>query len=90
MVGSFPQCLTNAFCASIFLITFSLQEQSNFFLLWLSSYIQGMIIILAKFWFGALWGLETFCVDSGSPENPEVFNSSLVTDCDVVMILNYC
>lgn len=66
------------------------QEQSNFFLLWLSVIYSGIIIILAKSWFGALWGLETFCVDSGSPENPEVFNSSLVTDCEVVMILNYC
>ncbi|GAB5570443.1 tripartite motif-containing protein 2 isoform X3 [Prionailurus iriomotensis] len=45
-----------------------------------SSYIQGMIITLAKSRFGDLWGLEAFCVDSESPKNPDVFNRSLVTD----------
>lgn len=43
-----------------------------------------MIIILAKSRFGGFWGLETFCVDSMSPENPDVFNRSLVTN------LEYC
>ena len=90
MVGTLHTMLTSTFSASVFLSTFSLQEQSNFFLLWLSSYLQGMFIILAKSWFGALGGLETSCVDSGSPENPEISNRSLVTDCNVVMILNYC
>ena len=35
-------------------------------------------------------GVGNLLFDSGSPEDLEVFISSLVTDCDVVMILNYC
>lgn len=77
---SFPRCLLAHSVPPFSSAHYPFRSSQIVFLLWVSSYIQGMIITLAKSQFGDLWGLETFCVDSESPANPDVFNKSLVTD----------